>query len=236
MKLQDAWRDVVETRRRERSAEIERRKAAGIPLDDGDGPLEEFEAFVPDERLEGVTVRFRTVTPEVYAETTGEVQQFFDRVRSIPVDQAKALRVASVELGRAQAEFVRHAVAYIDGMQLEEDGELVAISASADEDELLDVDVVSMLRSAGVVGALYATARDFQSLDPLARRRFGCAAPSTSAPLSAAIVATGNGSSAAATEAPEPSSSKASPSSRIRVLDVSGSDIERLETRSASIT
>jgi len=232
--LQDAWRDSWEALRKSRSDEIARRKESGAPLDDGDGPLEEISAFVADPLLDEVRVRFRTVSPEVFAETTGGVQEWYERTKHLEASEVRARRVAAVDLTRRQAELVRHAVCLIDGLCLEEDGQLIDYAASADTHETLSDEAIELLQGAGLIPILYATARDFQVLDPLGRGRYGCAAPLTLAPLTAAPASNGNAKSAAATAMPVHCFSMANDTDPTHARAVFGSAIPTSDTHRGS--
>lgn len=149
--------DALELQHNENRArrldEIARRTDGGVPLDDGDGELQALGAFVPNERLRGITATAVVLSPE--------------RKRVLDNEHASALEDFLKATGRARGPtsndvyaarkaYVKEAIAEIEGI-----GDADPIVAG---DGKLPDDVLQKLDLAELIDPLFVVARRAQEL------------------------------------------------------------------------
>lgn len=152
------------------AAEIERRKAGGIPLDDGAGPLTPLGPFVGVAGYDDVRVRFVALSEKRRAALMADI------------DIAQAARAAFA--GKAIVDVAKDIVAADAAV---EDAQVSFIRAAIDElhtsDGKVDLSsevIVEGIKATGALLAhLFIVARDFQGLSPGKEKRFGQHLPST---------------------------------------------------------
>ena len=256
--LQDARRDVWNARAKSVLAEIERRRAANVPLDDStdwgklsltideakaaaakrdspiararlldalsvvSGGLSPMGDYVPDQRLDGVMVRLRKVPKRLLAEVEGAISEIALASMSLPRESMRQRMLADVDAQEAQARLVAEAVAELH------------LPSAGPFSGPLDAAALEAIEDEGLLSDLYVVAREYQSLRPTERQRFGESLPSTSATSIAASAPQTSAPSEAVTGQPPALTSKAPAASPMSALGESYFAIPLSPTSSSS--
>ena len=147
------------------------RQALSVLMERVSGGLEPMPEYVPEESLDGVLVRLRAVSEAA-------LQQAMEGVRA-------ELARPGGDVRAPMTAFVQSAVGEVIGLEtIDENGDRVPVEIRA-HGGLLPSGSLDVLDSAGLLVALYATARDFQQLPPKKKERYGSPLLSISGPLTA---------------------------------------------------
>ena len=165
--LRERWDDI----RKSNNEEVERRKKAGIPLDDGDGPLEMLDEYEGNEDYKKIFVSIRSVSRSAIMETDIRIKEIADHVKS--QGEAAARLRADLETFKAMKDFCRISLASVGGF-VDDDGDYV-IEGSPE----LTEEQVEFLDENGMLFALFSVAKAYQYLTSEKKRRYGLQAPST---------------------------------------------------------
>jgi hypothetical protein len=194
------------------------------------GGLAPLPPFEPDPRLEGIEARFRTVPRRVWWATVGRQQELTAREalldkNGLQVDGGLRGQILA-DLESARAELVKHALVELRGVE--------GADFYAAGDEPQSDHAIGVLVESGLLLPLFLAARDFQSLDPEGRRRFGLQPPPTSQSSTASGAQSDIESYSAATAA-QPLGTSEGPDTRPTcALDVDSFDIRGLPMPSPS--
>lgn len=183
------------------------------------GALSPLGAYLPDPRLDGIEVRFRTVPRRVWWATVGRQQELAAREALLDrrgIDDGAARGQLLADLEEARSELVKHALVELRGLE----GPEFFIAG----DEPQSDDAVGWLVESGLLLPVFLAARDFQGLDPEGRRRFGLQLPPTSASSTAVGAQSDSALSSAATAAQPSGTSEALDTKPTCALDVDSFD------------
>lgn len=180
-------------------AAIERRKATGTPLDDGDGALADPGEYRGDEELDGVIVSIRALSVADHQVLTSSLAS---ASKAIEESTGAARDTAIIDESLVCRTALEKCISTIEG--LSEDGEKAVVRVSP---TMSDSDW-EMLGASGLVQPLITACMWIQSVRGEQKKTSGSLAPSTSEKASIAIgVPTGNGASRAVTMTPPPTGS-----------------------------
>lgn len=174
------------------------RKALETALGATRGADEELPPYEPLPKLEGILVRFRTVSRRTWWLTVGRLQDLARRGELLDLGSSGPEERAAFFADREEAHLglVRHALCELHGVGL---GDVDRFTTA--DDELLPDDVLAALVESGLLLQIFAAARAFQELDPEGRRRFGLEPQPTSQSTNAIGVQSASGPSSDATAA-----------------------------------
>lgn len=223
--LQDARRDLWDARAKSTLEAIAERAKNAIPLDDSAdwpkvkaladecvdaaskrdvvavrekvraiaeqtaGALEPLGDYPPSNAIEGVRVKFRKVSKRLLAEVEGSMQEIGALAEALPPEARRQRLLADVDAADIQKRLIMEAVAEI-------------AFAYESGPSLMSDEVLERIEDEGLVPYLWVTAREYQSLRPFDRARFGSSLPRTSASFGAASAPSNDERSSAATDGP----------------------------------
>lgn len=170
--LDEMLRSRWEQHRETNNEELKRRKALGVPLDDGDGPLVEIGEYESNENYRSIFVTMRSVSRREIMETDIRIKEISESVES-KSEAVEKLR-SDLETFEAMKEFCRLAVVKVGGFK-DEDGEYSIEGADG-----LSQEQVEFLDECGLLFPIFACAKSFQYLEPEEKKLFGLQAPLTS--------------------------------------------------------
>jgi hypothetical protein len=152
------------------NAEIERRKSANIPLDDGKGPLEPVGPFVPDPALDDVRVKCRVLKAKDTRMIQARERDAVERAATVKTHAETAAVVD--ELFAIKRDIITASVVALD----------IGGASFAEFSE----DTLDMLEKERLAGPISSAAMAFQDLGPKKAALSGSSAVSTSQPSTAA--------------------------------------------------
>ena len=170
--LDEMLRSRWEQHRETNNEELKRRKALGVPLDDGDGPLVEIGEYESNENYRSIFVTIRSVSRREIMETDIRIKEISDSVES-KSEAVEKLR-SDLETFEAMKDFCRSAVVKVEGFK-DDDGEYSIEGVSG-----LSQEQVEFLDECGLLFPIFACAKSFQYLEPEEKKLYGVLVPLTS--------------------------------------------------------
>jgi len=165
--LKARWDEI----RDQNNEELKRRIASGVPLDDGDGPIEEIGEYESNEEYSKLNVTLRSVSRRDVMETDIRIKEISDSVKNTK-EAIEKLR-SDLETFDAMKSFCGIAIVKIDGFS--DDGGDYCIEG----DPNLSTEQVNFLDECGLLFPLFACAKSFQYLDSSEKKHYGLQAPLT---------------------------------------------------------
>jgi hypothetical protein len=200
IKAQDtaAYRDLLE-------AALVRTRGALSPI----GP------YVPDPKLAGIEVAFRTISRREYLQCMGDLEELRRRLDTIPLTRASMRYAVLADIEEAQTALVRLALVELRGLEIDGKDAFLAVEGT----QLPSEETMGVLVASGLLEPLFGAARDFQALDPQGRMRFGLQ-PLPTSDSSSAVGAQGERASSAGATAAAPLGGTQAPSMRTAPVPV----------------
>lgn len=166
--LRSRWEDI----RKNNNDELKRRMTSGVPLDDGDGPIEEIGEYETSNEYLNLFVTIRSVSRRAVMETDIRIKEISESVKT--TEEAVEKLRSDLETFDAMKEFCKIAIVRVDGFEDDDGG----FSISGDPN--LSSDQVNFLDECNLLFPLFACAKSFQYLEAEEKKHFGLRAPSIS--------------------------------------------------------